>query len=157
MISRFLEQLLDNKSVQDIINKGKFKDLYSLVIHNNTIYLKEKLKQVIELIHDVDIDPHFEENIPTLYKVMEKVMMGPNNKKIFTYIGVPDYMESEDEYSYYKYKDCIITGVKDADYIDNLWGDEKKVFEDTIWAIKFLEDGETGDVPGKYLAPNYTL
>ena len=48
MVSMFLKQLLDNKSVQDIINKGKFKDLYSLIIHNNTIYLKEKLLLILK-------------------------------------------------------------------------------------------------------------
>lgn len=148
-ISRFLEKLLENKSVQDMINKGDFKSLYGLIIYTDTVYLKEKLDQVIKIIHDADIDLHFEENIPTLYKAMKKVLTIPRKK--FIYVGVPDYMDSEDEYSYYKYKDCIITEVANVDYIDDPWGDEEKVFEDTIWKVKFLEDGETGDIPGKYL------
>ena len=152
MVSRFLKQLLDNKSIQDMINKGDFRGLYSLVMYTDTVYLKEKLKQVINIIHEANIDPYFEENIPTLYKVMEKVLTSPRKK--FIYVGVPDYMDSEDEYSYYKYKDCIITEVENVDYIDDLWGDEEKVFEDTIWEVKFLEDGETGDIPGKYLVPS---
>ena len=151
-ISRFLEKLLENKSVQDMINKGDFRDLYSLVIYTDKLYLKEKLEQVINIIHDANIDPHFEENIPTLYKVMEKVLTSP--RKEYIYVGVPDYMKSEDEYSYYKYKECIITEVEDVDYIDDLWGDAAKVFEDTIWAVKFLEDGETGNISGKYLIPS---
>lgn len=151
-ISKFLEQLLENKSVQDMINKGDFRGLYSLVIYTNKFHLKEKLRQVIKIIHDADIDPHFEENIPTLYKIMGKVLTIP--RKEYIYVGVPDYMGPEDEYSYYKYKECNITEVKDVDYIDDLWGDAEKVFEDTIWKVIFLEDGETGDVPGKYLTPS---